>query len=515
MPKKYQQNYKPASNYVHPSLSSSRTSASSDAAPPSSQTVNDRLNQLRREQAPISAIDRRNEITESLTTRVVHPAVRQLLNLPEISGPRPRFVQRTANGRRVPGPAAPQSWLNRSRHAPEYARDGSAEGSLVHYACKALAKNWDWLLEYEQYYLATLPTQLKDVLFSYLAMYGPEDGISLDTLRILFLTEQELEGATGSDELIHLDLTGMITEKFTLRDLTKYMIEVPGAKKEDVTTAMQQLSVSDEVADSWEEADSEPIPTVPKALLNARFPNLTHLSLAHPQNASWEKLLILSSHLATLTHLSLAFWPKPTMTPNAAAASMTSKHGRFNLGGTHFYSEMDDDWQEAANILRRLANNTYCLKWLDLTGCDWTPALTWGTDEETWQPVGITRRHSTDNEDWLIKRAAPCPDWNGSWRQVTYINVSQGWIPHNINAIRALPARILSFDLLNFLKSEQGKMLSESQASKAPQTSAQVNSWIEKESQNRTIAQVIKGLRNGAKGQYCRVDYGWSGVDSG
>lgn len=529
MPKKYQPNYKPASSYVHPSLSSSRSSTSSHAAPSSSsQSVNDRLNQLRREQAPRSAIDRRNEITETLTARVTHPAVRQILNLPDVAVPRPRVVARTANGRRVPGPSAPQSWLERSRHAPEALGDIPrlwktlrprfterlpASRSLVHYTCRTLAKNWEWLLEYEQHYLATLPIQLKDILLSYLAIYGPEDGITLDTLKILFLTEHDLEEATGSDDLVHLDLTGMITEKLTVRDLNKYITNVPWQKKDDVTEVLKGLSVSEAVVDSWEQADEAEVPMLPKASLNARFPSLTHLSLGYPQRANWDHLLTLTSHLPTLTHLSLAFWPKPTMTPHATAASMTSQYGRVNLGGTHFYSEMDNDWQEAANILRRLANNTYCLKWLDLCGCDWVPALTWGIDGDE---LRLHSLPSTSRQgyagDWNIRNAAPCPDWNGSWGQVTHINISQGWMPHNVNAIRALPAGMLSCELLSYLRSESGQKMLEKIPPTEGQTAPQIRRWIEKESDNRNIAQTIQGLRRLAKGPYCEFDYGWTGI---
>ncbi|KKY19653.1 hypothetical protein UCDDS831_g05312 [Diplodia seriata] len=213
MPKKYQPSYnKSSSNY----------------------SVNDRLNQLRREQAPRSAIDRRNELAESLTARPVHPAVRQILNLPEVAAPRPRR-------------------------------------SLVHYTCKTLAKNWESLLEYEQHYLGTLPVQLKDILLSYLAAYGPEDGITLETLRILFLTDHELDDATGSDELVHLDLTGMVSKQFTLGEITKYITQVPGPKKDALADAMNNLSVDTEVADSWEDAEEAELPVLPKSSLNPRI----------------------------------------------------------------------------------------------------------------------------------------------------------------------------------------------------------------------------------------------------
>ncbi|OMP83977.1 hypothetical protein BK809_0001360 [Diplodia seriata] len=525
MPKKYQPSYnKSSSNYVHPSLSSSRESPAGNAGPSSSQSVNDRLNQLRREQAPRSAIDRRNELAESLTARPVHPAVRQILNLPEVAAPRPRVIARTGNGRRVPGPSAPQSWLESSRHAaestpqaprlwkvmrPRFTERLPSQRSLVHYTCKTLAKNWESLLEYEQHYLGTLPVQLKDILLSYLAAYGPEDGITLETLRILFLTDHELDDATGSDELVHLDLTGMVSKQFTLGEITKYITQVPGPKKDALADAMNNLSVDTEVADSWEDAEEAELPVLPKSSLNPRFPNLTHLSLAYPRMTSWSQLLTLSSHLPTLTHLSLAFWPRPTMTPHATTASMDSQHGRVSLGGTHFYSEMDDDWQEAANILRRLANNTYCLKWLDLCGCDWTSALVWGIDDRQ-VSFPHARRGLGNTSDWDIKDARPCPDWNGSWRQVTYINLSQGWIPHSVQAIRALPAGMLSCELLSFLRSDRGRKMVEKVPAGEAQTPHQTRRWIEKEGENRNIAHAINNLRRSSKGPYCEVDYGWS-----
>ncbi|EKG15043.1 hypothetical protein MPH_07726 [Macrophomina phaseolina MS6] len=529
MPKKHQPNYKPASNYVHPSLSSSRPSPSSHAASSSPQSVNDRLNQLRREQAPSSAIDRRNEITETLTTHVTHPAVRHILNLPEVAAPRPRVIARSTNGRRVPGPSAPQSWLERSRHAPQTQNLGDlprlwktlrprfterlpASRSLVHYTCKALAKNWGPLLEYEQYYLATLPIQLKDILLSYLAIYGPQDGITLETLRLLFLTEQELEDATGSDDLVHLDLTGMITKKLTVRDLDRYITQrVPAPKTDEISDALRDLWVSEPVADSWEEAEAE-APVLPKAMHNVRFPRLTHLSLGYPQRAQWDQLLALSSHLPTLTHSSLAFWPKPTMTPHATGVSMASQHVKVSLGGNNFYSELDNDWQEAANILRRLANNTYCLKWLDLCGCDWIPALTWGIDNDGLRLRSFPGSPRGDSGDWDIHHAPPCPDWNGSWGQVTHINISQGWMPHNVNAIRALPAGMLSCELLSYLRSERGQKMLESIPATEGQTAPQIRRWIEKESENRNIANNIQSLRKAAKGPYCEFDYGWTGI---
>lgn len=142
MPKKHQPAYssiKPT--YVHPSLQSSQAGASS--SPESSRSVNDRLQQLRREQTPRVTSQRRDEVTEVVSQRTVPPNLRRILHMAEVDAPKPKpgARQRMQRGQRPPpGPAAPTSWLSRSRWAPAYAKasldqDGSAVGRL-----NALAK---------------------------------------------------------------------------------------------------------------------------------------------------------------------------------------------------------------------------------------------------------------------------------------------------------------------------------------------------------------------------------------
>ena len=128
MPKKHQPTYasiKPKTT-APPTLESSRNGASSSTPPPP-QTVNDRIQQLRREQAPRVTAQRRDEIAE-VSHRTVPPDLRRVLHMAEFDAPKPksgirRATRGTAPGRRPPpGPAAPTSWLSRSRWAPEYVR---------------------------------------------------------------------------------------------------------------------------------------------------------------------------------------------------------------------------------------------------------------------------------------------------------------------------------------------------------------------------------------------------------
>jgi hypothetical protein len=127
MPKKHTPAYTTAKpNYVHPSLQSSRASASTAPAEP--QSVNDRIAQLRREQAPRATIEQRNEMQDLVSSRTVPPGLRRILHIPEVNAPKPKAGTRTrargpGGARPPPGPDAPASWLRKSRYAPKQTRD--------------------------------------------------------------------------------------------------------------------------------------------------------------------------------------------------------------------------------------------------------------------------------------------------------------------------------------------------------------------------------------------------------
>lgn len=125
MPKKHAPTYTQAKpTYVHPSLQSSRASSSSTPSEP--QTVNQRIQQLRREQTPRATPEQRDELTSVVSSRTVPPDLRRILHIPEVNAPKPKpgLRSRRAIGgaRPPPGPAAPTSWLLSSHHAPDYVR---------------------------------------------------------------------------------------------------------------------------------------------------------------------------------------------------------------------------------------------------------------------------------------------------------------------------------------------------------------------------------------------------------
>lgn len=125
MPRKYAPTYTKAKpTYVHPSLQSSRAASSSASSEP--QTVNQRIQQLRREQAPRATQEQRDELTSVVSSRTVPPDLRRILQIPEVNAPKPKAGLRSRRAigaaRPPPGPAAPTSWLLSSRHAPDYVR---------------------------------------------------------------------------------------------------------------------------------------------------------------------------------------------------------------------------------------------------------------------------------------------------------------------------------------------------------------------------------------------------------
>jgi len=398
MPKKRapKQYLKPSSP-AHPSLSSSIKNASHSLIPfsPTDNAVSERIQQLRLEQN--SACGSAKKALEP------PPAHAILLQIPMAPPPRPRPGLWVFGGRRgLAGPRPPESWTKRrniSIPGPDQRGIGELPGtyvplarSLLDLTLIELARNWGWHCQYDQYYLATLPVRYKEALLRYIALFNPL-GIDGSGLEILVLDESELEGATGTEGFTHLELAGSIAKDLSLKDLRKFFVPRPPP------TANQAASTSEALPDDWE-TFSIPVaaPTLP------RFHSITHLSLSHPFPSItplWKPLLDLSPSLLTLTHLSLAHWPPPTLTPNSSTAYTRTPTGAVTYSSTSYYSAYDNDWSEAGSVLRRLGKNTLCLQWLDLTGCwPWVQCL---ADEQV--------------------------DWGGAWAGLDVVRVGQGWVP--------------------------------------------------------------------------------------
>lgn len=272
-----------------------------------------------------------------------------------------------------------------------------------------MALRWDWHLVYDGVFLATLPVHVKQLLLSYIAVYTDHSSmaVSMKGLEPLFIHAEEVDEDIFQDDHLHvtrLDLTSSLGRWLDLKRLAKELKNDASAKGE-----------ASSVPSSWEE---EVVPSITSQPAFSRFGNLKYLSLADPARkaANWASLLDVLPHVATITHLSLAFWPMPSLTPNATTASISDpKHKglSFSYGGADIYSPAENNWTVPAAILNKLSKITYCLKWLELDGCEeWILALCW----DGYDVYG--KKHPTTG-----------PEWNGSWRQIEWLGLDPGWRP--------------------------------------------------------------------------------------
>lgn len=421
--------------------------------------------------------------------RTVHPSLRNLLDIPETPQPRPRPGLRSRT-RRIPGPPPPESWLEHSRYAPREVRERAIartsdsvviqswaeddiglpgctlpeERTLTDLVCRTMAKDWPWHQQYDGLLLSSLPLGLKEILLSYLAAAAPEASPSWrgkeNTLSLLWPQEHDSESLPpgidfdvldDSSEVRRLDLEGALGTWITMKRLRKELLSTSKLRidarnnfsVDNTKTAPGPLDPA--VPDTWDDLDQE-IDGMSKSLSKPfdigptlRFTNLAHLSLALSPSieslssvGSWAALLDLSSHLSTLKSLSLANWPLPTLTPNARASNayMRNPVSRslpiVRYSGSDMYTELENTWEEAANILRRLSRNLYCLQWLDLRGCGlWWGALTWPG-----YPEGAADSDSIGENGRHPRLSDVGPEWNGAWRGVELLGLEVGWAPH-------------------------------------------------------------------------------------
>ncbi|KAF4548787.1 Hypothetical protein D9617_25g061170 [Elsinoe fawcettii] len=447
MPKKHKPTYsnKSSSFYIHPSLGSSKTAAASSPPPPPA-TVNERLQQLRREQTSAEQTQSQIELAARTSQRSIPPSLGGILGVPESAPPAPKPGTRQRTRFRTPGPAPPRSWLaggniyhgsvarsartfgdkkclsrpRASRHLGFLEAVGETlipQQSLLHHSLKALARNWQAVDDDGLWYLSEFPAHVRSALVSYISCFGPEEGISPRALAILL---------RNSDSIECLDLTALAGWTVSLKSVTSILTE-----------RSNQAHSDDEEPESWD-ADE----TTSAASLSELSPGvpliITKLSLAQPPpTISWNDLLALTSKVPTLTHLSLAEWPFPTKTPNMINATTVVPGSTIAAAGSSMYSLLFGDLTEARALLRQFSKTTYCLKYLDLSGCEWTEALL--PEPISVRSPGAFRppRLSDNDEDWTDTPITVMtgPDWLGSWRRLTHLRMAQSTPPQSLAQI--------------------------------------------------------------------------------
>ncbi|KAJ5721938.1 uncharacterized protein N7483_009872 [Penicillium malachiteum] len=403
-------------------------------------SVNDLISHLRRTQGLGSAESSSSSSHSFEPQRSLPPALRNILQLPEHPAPRPRrnIFQTRINGRPrrlPPGPPAPESWSSEtrtnqhplSRHGkmepatqdqiiyrlnrlpggrfPELTNRGAR--SLQHIALMGIAMNWASYVEDVGEFLSDLPTHLKQMLLSYVAFYWKPTNSEnpMNGFRPLYFGQAEYDRLAREhpgrfqrrhitdSQTIRLDLSKAIGHWLTFRQLMR-ALRLPSISSRTTDPPTESY-----VPDSWDETE---VGAVPRPIQGPRFSGLRYLSLAHPKpgSVSWMELVSLTSHLPTLTHLSLAHWP---VLPRAA----------------EYTGLRTNCWADHAGILRQIARNTNCLRWLDLEGCtDWINAL-------VWKGLVPTGNGPMDT----VPAGSDGPDWNGAWRNVEDLILSPGyWI---------------------------------------------------------------------------------------
>lgn len=429
---------KPASSApsTHKSIASTPSSAQNGPLVPS-RSVNELLRESRRTNGKGKL--------DIAATSSLHPTLRAVLDMPAPSPPTQRtHLRGPARSRRIPGPPPPQSWLTDSQHAPGSLRSTfqqlrwlrariqqqsstlpggklPRQNSLEHTVLKAIATRWSWHAQYDNTYLSMLPVLTRATLLSYLAVYN--EAHWPNPFPLLFPAECEQDEL---DAVTRLDLANSIGGwALTVKKIEKELVVSKDVVKSQPDPGVLLGSQNeDRIPESWDDEATHPDSQASSSSSwnlqhSGRFTNLKHLSLAvnlasSSTPPSWASLISVSTHLSQLKSLSLAHWPTPTYTPNSAKGRVkivnTANPSLPNqvFGGTDLYTAFDNNWREAAGILRSLSRNLYCLTWLDLSGCGpWLTSLTWADDHGNMVSA----------------------DWNGAWRNVDKLILGVGWLP--------------------------------------------------------------------------------------
>jgi hypothetical protein len=287
--------------------------------------------------------------------------------------------------------------------------DGATH-TLTHITLKAIAESWDLFEEEDYPAFAEVPLRLRLRILSYISFYGPiVDASGLQAL------------LQGTERLDQLDLGGFVGHgNLTLKRVAKLLTKSDG----DESHKPEQP-----ILESWDVDESLEQSLRPSLSLN-RAAQLTHLCLSNPSpGILWRDLLTFSKTTPQLTHLSLAYWPWPTLTPNLATTTMVGQYGtNVTAGGAHYYAAMDQDMAEPALVLRQLSTHLLCLQWLDLEGCqEWTPALAELADDGPADGTAAARRPA--NDDWALQNSEEIPPLASNWKNIKYLRCAQGWLP--------------------------------------------------------------------------------------
>lgn len=261
-----------------------------------------------------------------------HPEIARFLDVPAKVQVKPR-IGTSPSRRRIPGPAAPASWLMADRNLPLRTTNAASPqssrssfdvswktsslppyDSLTYQCLKKIALEWKLHVTYIGEDLAYLPAALKSGLTSLIAEFGTP--LRLTDVFLLF-PEHE------SHEIDALDFGNAEMSLGQLRSifLPRLCYKRDGAHRE--------AHDEDQLNDVEGRADNKQL-----------FPSLTRLSVEKPRHPNWTGLLRLILAVPTLAYLSIAYWPRPEI-----------------------------------STLLEFTRLSICLKQLDVSGCSWAADL--------------------------------------------------------------------------------------------------------------------------------------------
>lgn len=511
MPKKRTYNFKPIQGSSSSSNKPTPTQNDNNPGP----SVNDRLNELRKLESKDAAA-RKRQLADSANQRSVPHELSRLLGVPESAPPKPKANVRTRERMRTPGPAPPKSWLaggssawksrknadrsvhSRTRHLLRFSRLAGLEddsidekpSSLVHLALKTIAESWDLLDEEDYPALSDIPLRLRLRMISYIGHYG--SNLNIVGLKALL---------QGNEDIKCLDVAGLVGYgNLNLRKLANLLDHDQDDKLSQVQTV---------IADSWDADDSLETVLSPTIPIN-RFSGLTHLCLSNPSPiASWRELIAFSKNIPHVTHLSLAYWPRPTLTPNLSTATISSQHSPdVTAGGSHYYSALDQDMDEPASLIRQLSINLLCLQWLDLEGCEeWFPAL---------GKLAVYNYKRESDGEWLgITKAESI--FTSNWKNLHYIRCAQGWLPSIIGVQGQGERReatvidmVVVDGVLRYLKQQDTRFEAEKPSQDVIDTERKkARIWLEREHGVNYACMRINALRRAQGVRPIEADFGW------
>ena len=86
-----------------------------------------------------------------------------------------------------------------------------------------MARDWEFMRDYERNNLADLPPALRTLLLSNIAVYGPEDGIGSEGLNNLLMLPvedgAERDAGHNNDGFYRLDLSGSVGRSISFKQL--------------------------------------------------------------------------------------------------------------------------------------------------------------------------------------------------------------------------------------------------------------------------------------------------------